>query len=354
MLKLIRTLSRKTGLPPGSPVYVGAEQAHEPRVRVIDYSADALEEKDSATIDDCFAYRDRPSVTWINVDGVHDVKMIERLGAHFGLHPLVVEDIVNTAQRPKVEDFGTYAYIVFKMLRYDDEKGGIQSEQVSLILGKGFVLSFQEREGDVFNEVRERLRQGSGRVRRMGPDYLAYALMDAVVDNYFLVLERLGENLEKLEEEVLESDDPRLAARLRRLRGGAILLRKPVWPLRETVSALQRMESPLLSDTLRPYLADLYDHVIQVADGVEMLRDLVGSLRETHLSMISHRMNEVMKVLTIIATIFIPITFVAGIYGMNFETMPELKWPYGYPVVLGLMAAIAAGMVLYFRRKRWL
>jgi len=293
-------------------------------------------------------------VTWINVDGIHQVEILERLGEYFGLHPLVVEDILNTDQRPKVEDFGDYIFIVLKMFYYDDSADEIVTEQISLTLGPTLVISFQEREGDVFNPIRERIRSEKGRIRKMGADYLAYVLVDSIVDSYFIILEKLGEKIEDLEEELVTDPRPETLQTIHNLKREMIFLRKSVWPLREVVSGLERGESPLIQESTGIYLRDVYDHTIQVIDTVETIRDMLSGMLDIYLSSVSNRMNEVMKVLTIIATIFIPLTLIAGIYGMNFRYMPELEWPWAYPMLWLIMLAIGVLMLIYFRRKRWL
>ncbi len=342
------------GLPPGTVLDTGGRGSERVVITVFDYDAERCDKyvlPDAGAVAD---YRDRPTVTWINVDGVHDANALMAFGNLFSLHPLVLEDIAHTGQRPKCEDYGDYLYLVIKMIRYDTEARQIDAEQVSIVLGRGVVLSFQEHRGDVFDAVRERLRLDKGRIRRQGADYLAYSLMDAVVDEYFVILEELGADIEELEDEVLEKVQPQAGRMLRQLRNETILLRRPVWPLRETISILQRSESPLLSNDLNPFLADLYDHTIQVADGVDSLREMVAGLRDTYLATISNRMNEIMKVLTTISTTFIPLAFITGVYGMNFKHMPELQCVWGYPAALGAMALVAGGMLLYFKKKRWI
>jgi magnesium transporter len=282
------------------------------------------------------------------------VKVIEQLGKHFSLHPLLLEDILHTEQRPKMEDFGEYLFFVLKMLYLEEGRHEILAEQVSLILGSNFVISFQEREGDVFKYVRERIRNSKGRIRKVGADYLAYALIDAIVDNYFIILERLGETIEELEEELVTNPVSDTLQTIHHLKREMIFLRKSVWPLREVISALERGESPLIQESTGVYLRDLYDHTIQVIDSVETFRDMVSGILDIYLSSVSNKMNEVMKVLTIIATIFIPLTFIAGIYGMNFEYMPELSWRWGYPAVWFVICAIFITMLAYFKRRKWL
>ncbi len=351
--KIIRRSSNKRGLPPGTPVFIGDKKVEKARISFIDYNEARFEEEEVEEIEKCFPFKDTSSVTWINIDGLHQVDIIEKLGKHFDLHPLVLEDIVNTHQRPKVEEFENYLFIVLKMLYYDDESNETQIEQVSLILGKSFVISFQERQGDIFNPVRERIRNGKGRLRKLGPDYLAYALMDAVVDNYFIILEKNGEKIEELEDKVVLDPKPEVLQVIHKLKREMIFLRRSVWPLRELVNTVERGESQLVNKSTRIYLRDVYDHTIQVIDTVETYRDMLSGMHDTYLSSVSNRMNEVMKVLTIIATIFIPLTFIAGIYGMNFEFMPELKWHWAYFGVWAVMALVAISMVIYFRKKKW-
>jgi len=351
--RFIKKRSKKAGLPPGSLVHIGERKTEKTRITIIDYDRVQLQEEEAGSIEECFSFKDKPTVSWINIDGLHQIEIIEKMGRHFNLHSLVLEDIVNTGQRPKMEDFEDYIFIVLKMLYYD-QKGGIKTEQVSLILGPNFVISFQEQEGDVFNPIRERIRKAKGRIRKMGADYLAYSLMDIIVDNYFIILERLGEEIESMEEELLANPTTETLQKIHRLKREMILLRKSIWPLRELVSGLERTESPLIQESTDVYLRDVYDHTIQVIDTVETFRDMISGMLDIYLSSISNKMNEVMKVLTIIATIFIPLTFLAGVYGMNFRYMPELEWHGGYFVVLLVMAAVGMSMVIYFRKKRWL
>jgi magnesium transporter len=346
--------SKRAGLSPGTLIHVGRARTERARIRVIDYAENKLEEKELATIEECFPYRDKPTVTWINVDGVHQIEIIEKIGKHFGLHPLILEDIVNTHQRPKCDDYDDHLFIVLKMLGYDEARGEVSSEQVSLVLGKNYVISFQETEGDVFDPVRERIRGGKGRIRKMGADYLAYALIDAIVDHYFIILEKLGERIETLEEEMVTDPDVDTLTRTHKLKRQMLVLRKCVWPLREVVSRLERGESTLIRKPTHVFLRDVYDHTIQVIDTIETDRDMLSGLLDLYLSTVSNKMNAVMKVLTIIATIFIPLTFIAGIYGMNFEFMPELHWHWGYPIALLIMLAVGVIMLLFFRKRKWL
>ncbi|HUV80617.1 MAG TPA: magnesium/cobalt transporter CorA [Candidatus Bathyarchaeia archaeon] len=354
MPRIFKKMSEKGGLPPGALVYIGEQKVEEVVITLFDYDRERYEEKELKSVEECFPYKDTPTVSWINIAGIHQVEIMEKIGNHFGIHPLAIEDILNTGHRPKMDDMDDYLFIVLKMLNYNEEDDEIDAEQVSIIIGQNFVISFQEKEGDVFEPVRERIRKNRGRIRKMGADYLAYALLDSIVDNYFTILEKIGERIESLEEELVENPSTQTLQEIHSLKSGMIFLRKSVWPLREVISELERGESPLIKETTVIYLRDVYDHSIQVIDTVETFRDMISGMLDVYLSSISNKMNEVMKVLTIIATIFIPLTFLAGVYGMNFKYMPELEWYQGYFAVLCVMVIIGIGMVIYFRKKKWL
>jgi magnesium transporter len=342
------------GLPPGTIVHVGEERSEKIKLSVISYDEVNFQEQEVDAVEKAVAFRKKGSVMWLNVDGVHKPEIIEQLGRSFGVHPLVLEDIADTGQRPKMEDFDDYIFVTLKMFRFGKKEKEIKTEQISLVLGNGFVVSFQEAEGDVFDPIRERLRNNKGRVRKAGADYLVYALMDAVVDNYFLIMEKLGETIEEIEDKLVINPTSETVQKIHGLKRQLIFLRKSVWPLREVISRLERSESPLILKSTFVYLRDVYDHTIQVMDSVDTFRDTLSGMLDIYLSSVSNRMNEVMKVLTVIATIFIPLTFIAGIYGMNFKDMPELGQAWGYPTTLLLMLAIALVMVIYFRRKKWI
>ncbi len=334
-------------------------QPAKPRITVIDYDETHYHETEVKTVEECFVFKDRPFVTWINIDCLRQMDTLEKLGACYGFHPLVLEDIL-TDQRPKIEDYDDYIFIVLKMLYYneegDDELGDskLDMDQVSIILGKNFIISFKEKEADVFNPLRERLRTAKGRIRKQGADYLAYSMMDSIVDHYFVIMEKLGERFEELEDSVVSNPEPGILPTIYNLKRDMLFLRKSVWPLREAISRLQRTDSPLVSETTKIYLRDVYDHTIQVIENIETFRDMASSLLETYLSSLSNKLNEVIKLLTIISTIFIPLTFLAGLYGMNFKYMPELESPWGYPAILVLMLLVVAIMLAYFWRKRWI
>jgi magnesium transporter len=286
------------------------------------------------------------------VDGIHDVALIEKIGKHFNIHPLTLEDIVNTNQRPKFEDYDNYVVAIMKMIYYDTE---LRSEQLSVVLMEGMVISFQEvYGGDAFDLIRTRIRQGKGRIRKMAADYLAYALIDAVVDCYFTILEKIGDKIEVLEEELISDPTKETMQQLHHMKREMIFVRKAVWPMRELINNLERSETELIRPSTDVYLRDVHDHTVRVIDTVETYRDLISGMMDIYLSSVSNRMNEVMKVLTIITTIFVPVTFIAGIYGMNFDYMPELHSKWGYPLTWAVMIAIIVSLLVYFRKKKWL
>ncbi len=354
MAKLTKKRSVKAGLPPGSLVYIGDKKAEQANISIIEYDENQSQEKKLRHISECFTFSNKATVTWVDVDMVHHVELIEKIGECCGFHPLVLEDILNTDQRPKLEDFGDYIYIVLRMLSCNGGNDGIDSEQVSIILGPNYVITFQERELDVFNSIRDRIRNGKGRLSKSGADYLAYALLDTIVDNYFVVLEKLGERIEALEEQLIARPTHTVLQSIHDLKRDMIFLRKSIWPLREVISAHGRVETALVSESTRVYMHDVYDHTIHVIDTLETFRDTLSGMLDIYLSSVSNRMNEVMKVLTIIATIFIPLTFIVGVYGMNFKYMPELEWHWGYSAVMLFMLVIALCMVAFFRKKKWI
>lgn len=360
MLDFLKLRAHKAGQSPGSAVYVGKESKHNIEVVLLDYDQEKCFESSGFDPEKIERLSTLPSTTWLNIDGLHDVAMVERTGRLLGLHPLTIEDIVNATQRPKIDIFDEYIYLVLKRPFYNDTLNILEMEQVSFVLKEHILITFQEQKGDIFAGVRTRISSNKGRIRKMGCDYLTYALLDAVVDSYFIVLEEIGEYVELLELELVSNPDPDTLHKIHGLKREMILLRKSVWPLREVASRLQRDEIPFVGEPVSPFLKDLYDHVIQIIDIVETFRDIVIGMLDIYLSSMSNKMNEVMKVLTIFAVIFIPLTFIAGIYGMNFNTerspfnMPELNWIYGYPFALLLMAVIAGVMLVYFKRKKWL
>jgi magnesium transporter len=354
MARGLMNRTRKAGQPPGTLIHIGQKKVDVQRISVIDYDESGIREYEIQDIQQqCVTLKEKPTVTWINVDGVHDVEKLRALGDCFGLHPLVLEDILNTDQRPKMEDYGDYLYLVFKMLYYDAQSGIVLREQVSLILGDTFVISFQEREGDVFHPVRERIRSGKGQTRKAGPDYLVYTLLDAAVDNYFSVLEKLGENIEILADRVLKTPEPKTLNEIQTSKREMLFMHRWIWPLREAIGALGKRDSGLVKESTAIYLRDVYDHTLQIMDAVDLYREMLSETLDLYISSVSNKLNQIMTVLTIIATIFIPLTFLAGVYGMNFKYMPELEWRWGYPLIWFVMVGVGAFMLISFKRKKW-
>jgi len=354
MIRFMKRISRKKGLAPGALIHIGERKIEKVGISMMKYTADHVNEISVQDIRQCGPLKENDSITWINVNGIHQADLIETIGKIYDIHALTLEDIMNTAHRPKVEDFDTYVFLVIKMLQWDKPSDEIKSEQISLVVGHNYLMSFQENEGDVFGPLRDRIRKGKGRIRKLGSDYLAYSIMDAVVDHYFSILEIMGEKIEYLEDEILTNPSPEMLQHLHNMKGEMIYLRKQVWPLREIVNTLIRGDHPMMSENIHMYFRDVYDHTIHVIDTIESFRDILSGILDIYLSVASHRMNEVMKVLTIIATLFIPMTFVAGVYGMNFRFMPELEWKWGYVFVWCVMIGISGIMLLFFKRKSWL
>jgi magnesium transporter len=354
VMRFVKRPIKKPGTSPGTIVPVGEKRAAQSRITVMEYDPAQLREQIPSDGEEALGPLGPDTVRWINIDGLHDVALLEKIGARFNIHPLTLEDIVNTGHRPKAEDFDGYAFVVFKMLYYGEQREHIETEQISLVVGNGFLISFQENVGDVFEPVRERLRKSRGRIRKAGSDYLAYALIDASVDHYFLVLETVAEKIGVLEEHLLIDPQAGMLQQLHELKREMIFLRKQVWPMRELLSRLAKEESAFFSETTDVYLRDVYDHTVQVIDTIESFRDMLSGLLDVYLSTASNRMNEVMKLLTVIATIFIPMTFIAGIYGMNFKYMPELQWRWSYPLLWLFLVGLFVTMVVWFKKKKWL
>jgi magnesium transporter len=343
----------KAGAPPGTVIYHGEEQTERVKITLIEYNETEFVEKDFYDLSQCLDSVDSKLVKWINVDGVHQTDLIEAIGKRFSIHPLTLEDIVNTSQRAKFEDYENYVVSIMKMIDYKNNE--LNSEQLTVVLMEGLVISFQEPNGgDAFDLIRTRIRQGKGRIRKMGADYLAYALLDAVVDCYFNILEKIGDKIEVLEEELIVEPGKATIEQLHYMKREMIFVRKAVWPVRELISNMQRSESELIRPSTDVYLRDVHDHTVRVIDTVETYRDLLSGMMDIYLSSVSNKMNEVMKILTIITTIFVPVTFIAGVYGMNFDYMPELHSKWGYPGVWALMLLIIISLIIYFKRKKWL
>jgi len=353
MQKLVKSRSKTIGLPPGTLVHIGEKTRETTLMTLISYDEETFEKR-SLDIKGLKELKvDGMGITWLNVVGLSDINVLETIGTVFGLHPLILEDILDTGQRPKIDVNEDYLFISAKMLFYDKESGELDIEQVSIILGKNYVITITEKNTSVFDPVIKRLQQGMSRFRKLGADYLAYSLLDIVVDNYFAVLENFGERVELVEDGMMAGNDKQTLKTIHNLKRQLLLLQKAVWPLREVLSFLERGESYLVEKTTDIYIRDLYDHVIQVMDTTETLRDILSSMLEVYLSSSSNKMNEIMKVLTIISTVFMPLSFITGVYGMNIRYMPELEWPLMYPVIWGVMVSISVAMLIYFKKKKW-
>jgi len=346
--------SKKAGLAPGSLIHVGNKKSEHSKITVYKYNEKSFTEIEFKEINQINTTSNLPEVTWLNLDGIHNIELIEAIGKQYNLHALSLEDVLNTNHRPKAEFYQNYLLFTLKMLGINKSRKSLVLEQVSFVLGKDFLISFQEQQGDVFDGVRDRIKLTKGRIRAKGSDYLLYSLIDAVIDNYFIVIEHFSDVIEKLEEQVLLDPNENTLTDIQHIKRQFIKLRRSVYPLREAISSLIKDEADLIEEDNQKYLRDLYDHTIYILESVESQRDVISGLKDLYISELSNRMNNTMKILTIIATIFIPLTFIAGIYGMNFKFMPELEWKWGYPLVWGIMLLISIGMLIYFKRKKWL
>jgi len=354
MPRSVAPQSKKTGLPPGALVHGGEKRRKAVQVSILEYHPQGLRETKLPPPGSGYALPEAPTITWVQVRGIHEPDVLAQVGNCFGLHPLILEDVLNSEQRPKIEAYPEELFIVLKMLSFDSSNGEVQAEQVSLILRPRTVLSFQETSGDLLSPIQERLRAESSRLRHAGADLLVHAVLDLIVDHYFEVLEKIGDRIDAVEEKLVQHPSTEALQEIQRLKRNMILIRKWIWPLREVLSVLQMEGSPLVQPETKIYLRDVYDHTVQAIETAEIFREMLSGMIDIYLSSINNRLNAVMKVLTIIATIFMPLTFIAGVYGMNFKHMPELDWKWGYPLVLTAMAGIAIGMLIAFKRKKWL
>ncbi len=354
MYNTLKRQQKKVGLPPGSLVFTGDKSDVAPSITLISYTHDNIQEKHEKNLEDCLSARIENGVTWLNVDGLQNVDLIKQIGKTYDLHPLVLEDILNPVQRAKIETFDKYIFIVMKLMLWQEDKNNFTVQQISLILGNDFVLTFQEKRCELFATIQNALRSSQGRIREQRADYLTYILMDTIVDHYFIILEKLGDQIENVEQMIITDPTKKNIHSLYRLKRKIFTFRKTAWPVREIINHLLQTKFSFISDFVLPYFRDVYDHIMQIVDTVETFRDMLGSMLDVYLSSLTNRINEVMKVLTIIATLFIPLTFVASIYGMNFKYMPELQWKCGYFIVLGVMVLMVIGMLIYFRRKKWI
>ncbi|MBI1288732.1 MAG: magnesium/cobalt transporter CorA [Flavobacteriales bacterium] len=350
--KNIRRNSAKAGLPPGTLVLIGDQREEPVTIEMIEYSEAEFADFEIDNVSDLHRSLDESSVSWVNINGIHNTEAVAAIGEVYKIHSLVLEDILNTDHRPKVEPFEDYVFFTMKMMWFNEDNE-LEHEQISIVFGKPYVLCFQERKGDIFGPIRERIRTDSGLIRKKGSDYLVYRLIDTVVDNYFIIIERIEERVEDLEELIMSDSEEDPTRHLQHLKREIITLKRALLPLREAVSGLEKGVSDLVHVDNEKYFRDIYDHLIQIADNLETNREVLSGLMDMQMANMSNRMNQVMKVLTVIASLFIPLTFLAGIYGMNFDNMPELHWKYSYYVVWGLMVVIFIGMLIYFRRKRW-
>lgn len=347
-------LSGKIGQPAGTLFHTGRQKTERAVITVFGYDETSFFYRELESLQECAEYRERFRVLWINIDGLHEVRVIEEAGKLFGIHALTLEDILHTVQRPKIEEFESYLFLVLRALELDAGSGVVAEEQMSMVIGGNYVITFQEKPGDMFDATRDRIRNEGTAVRKRGADYLAYTLLDAVVDHYFTVLEHFENRIEQLDTNLPETVGYDMFQTMYSLKKELILLRKSVWPLREIINSLSRDQYRTLDSALtRPFFRDLYDNIVLIIESVETYRDIVIGMHDTWLAIVNNRMNEIMKVLTIIATVFMPLSFIAGVYGMNFRYMPELEWHWGYFSVLGAMAVIFAGMMRYFHTKRW-
>ena len=349
-----KSRSKKSGLPPGTPIHIGDKKVENVTITTYRYNEHRLDEIVTHDLEEHVIPKDPQTLTWINVQGLQQVDTLQGLADFFGWHPLVVEDIVNTAQRPKLEDYGDYLFIVLKRMSTSNAAKHIQVEQVSMIQSSQYLVTFQEGGDEPFCDVRNRLNNERGRIRKLGTDYLAYEIIDSVVDQYFVVLEQLDHYLEGLEDQILDHPGPESLQRLHQIKRDAIIIRSSVWPLREVLNHLQHSDSTLVNKETSIYFRDVYDHTAAVIESIEISRDILTGMFDVYLTSLSNRMNETMKVLTVIATIFIPLTFLTGIFGMNFRFMPILEWEWGFLLLFTLMFFLAGGMLVYFRRKRWI
>jgi magnesium transporter len=351
--KRISKYKKKLGLSPGSVIYTGNKESQELFIESFDYDNDKFEEKVHSNIEDVFDFKNTNTKTWININGLNHIKAIQEIGNHFDLHALTLEDIVNTNHRPKIDDYTSYIFIVLKMLYYDENEE-IVNEQVSFILSENYVLSFQEAEGDVFDPLRERIRNPKGRIRTLGTDYLLYALIDAIADHYFVVIETLSHKIEDLEDDLFKGfSQEEISNQIQNLKREILKIRRAIFPLREIINRIEKNDSIFIRSSTMPYFRDIYDHIIQVSDNIEIYREMIWGLMDMYMTSISNKMNQIMKVLTIISTIFIPLTFLAGIYGMNFDNIPELHYKNAYFILWGIMISLFLIMLYFFKRKKW-
>lgn len=342
------------GKAPGELVFIGEQKLEESLIRVLDYDEENLDERYLKEIQESMPYKDSATVTWLNIYGMHDTGLLQSVGEVFGLHKLTLEDIGHTGQRPKMEDYDDYLFFVLKMMRYDEEKARVHSEQLSMVLGRTFLITFQEQPGDVFEPVRERIRKQKGKIRKVGIDYLAYTLLDTIVDNYIFIIERLGEQIEDIEDDILANPTQEILSKINSYKREMSYLRKTIRPAREFVLRLDRLDSDLIQEHTVPFIKDLLDLSNQAVEVIDTYREMLTDYLNIYNTGVGNRLNEIMKVLTIFSAIFIPLTFIAGIYGTNFDYLPELRYRYSYFIFWGVLVVVALVMLKFFKRRKWL
>nr|WP_321256825.1 magnesium/cobalt transporter CorA [uncultured Pseudodesulfovibrio sp.] len=354
MARFLKKFDKKSGMPPGSLIFIGRQKNETPRLRIIDYDMGIIRDEFIQTIDDATCAKTTATTSWINIDGLHEIEIIKRVGDNFNIPSMVLEDILNTGQRPKIEEYPNHIFISMKMLLLDEDETTVRAEQLSAVLAKNYLITFQEQPGDVFEPVRERIKRQGGRLRKLGPDYLLYTLIDCFLENYLKVIEKMGERIEEMEDEVFGNPEPDLLEEINLYRREMAYVRKAVRPTKEIISKINKLESDIISTEILPFLKDLSDITELSVDSAEIYKEMLASHITTYNMVMGNRLNEIMQFLTIFATIFIPLTFLAGIYGMNFDVIPELHYKYGYYVLLSLMVAVAITMLLYFKKRRWI
>jgi magnesium transporter len=354
MSESLSSASKKAGFPPGSLVHVGEVLETEVRITIVDFNKDIIEEHTVESIEQILQYRNKDTVTWVNIEGLGNVDLIGAIGEHFNVHPLVLEDILNTHQRPKLEEYDDYLYFVLKGISLGEDGFSVDYEQISILILNDFVFTIKEKQDEIFNPVKRRLRSSKGHFRSQGADYLAYVILDTIVDSYFTLQDSLDEIVDSVEEELLTTHTTETLATIQRVKRELIFIRRSISPLREMLNAILRSESPLIQEKTLIYFRDISDHVLRISETVESSREMVSGLLDIYITSISNKMNEIMKVLTVFASIFIPLTFIAGIYGMNFEYMPELKWKWAYPTLWVAFVTIPVILLIYFKKKKWL
>ena len=345
---------KKVGLPPGSVVFVGNQKVEKVNIHYLQYVGEHLIEKTYHNHSEITFHQSKEEeIDWYDIRGLHDTSLIESLGKTFSIHPLILEDVANTNQRPKYEEYENGIFITIRALAFDKEALEIKTEQVAVFFGKGLLISFQEAETDLFEAVRQRVHSGRGRIRHRGSDYLAYALLDNVVDHYYIIFDEIEDIIDELENKLLTDVDNSIKGLIHHLKRELLIIRKSIAPLREAVSQFSKSENPILDERTSVFVRDLYDHTVQIMDRIESYRDILNGLQDLYLSEISFKMNQVMQVLTVVTTIFVPLSFLAGLYGMNFEYIPELHVKNGYFILLGVMFVIFISSLIYFKRRKW-